>query len=161
MRQECQCCGESKVMRQTRPFDHDTDATCCDDCAAEFDKSGMGNFQIFMHQRVPTRKQIVTLLLEFFKQDRCKVALWLRVPNPNLGATPWAMIRMGRSWKLLKWIQARLDENKPPEAATVFVCGRGMKKPGKKYKCTKCKKYFQDSESYKMHLCPKVSGQPN
>lgn len=42
---------------------------------------------------------------------------------------------------------------------TVFICGRGLKKPGTKYKCTKCEKYFESSEAWKIHECPKVSSQ--
>lgn len=38
---------------------------------------------------------------------------------------------------------------------TVFICGRGMKNPGKKYKCTKCNQYFPSSDDYKKHECPK------
>lgn len=37
----------------------------------------------------------------------------------------------------------------------VFICGRGVNNPGKKYKCIECEKYFKSSEEWKNHECEK------
>ena len=51
-----------------------------------------------------------------FFNDLEKTALWLRLPNLNLGgSSPIQMMRNGRSDRLLKWILNALDENETPK----------------------------------------------
>jgi hypothetical protein len=45
------------------------------------------------------------------------------------------------------------DDQQP---ITMFICGRGMKNPGLKYKCKKCEKYFNGSLAYTNHECKPV-----
>lgn len=52
---------------------------------------------------------ICTLVAEYFEGDAKKTAIWFNTPNPSLGdISPKAMVRLGRSNKLIKFIaQAR------------------------------------------------------
>jgi hypothetical protein len=56
----------------------------------------------------------VSLVSEFFSGDQAKTKLWFSTPNPLLGdIPPIDMIKMGRERKLLSFVQAALNENKP------------------------------------------------
>lgn len=56
--------------------------------------------------------QCIELLSEFFKGSE-KMVVWMQTKNPLLGDyTPFEIIAAGRSEKLLKFIQAQLEENK-------------------------------------------------
>ena len=50
--------------------------------------------------------KIFKLILEFFKGDIDKATFWLNTNNPNLGASPAKLMGMGRSQKLLNWIES-------------------------------------------------------
>lgn len=53
----------------------------------------------------------LNLVGNFFK-DKEKTTLWFHIPNPLLGnVSPRDMIRLGRSKKLLKFIQTTLEES--------------------------------------------------
>ena len=52
---------------------------------------------------------IIILLTTFFKNDESKVAMWLDSKNPLLGLQrPIEMIKIGRSKKLLKFMEVQL-----------------------------------------------------
>lgn len=54
----------------------------------------------------------INLVGSYFDNQE-KTILWFQIPNPLLGGiSPRDMIRIGRFRKLLKFIQAGLDENK-------------------------------------------------
>lgn len=60
----------------------------------------------------PINVEIICNVHSFFNNFE-KTALWLRLDNRNLGATPLVMMRSGRSKKLLQWIEQALDTNRP------------------------------------------------
>lgn len=41
------------------------------------------------------------------------------------------------------------------DQVTVFICGRGKRKQGPKFKCVECRQYFESSAEYRLHKCPK------
>jgi len=54
----------------------------------------------------------INLVGRFFENDLAKTVMWFHTPNPLLGnLSPRELIRMGRSAKLLKFIQIALSEN--------------------------------------------------
>jgi len=58
-------------------------------------------------------EKIKSMLLEFFKGDEEKVALWLSSPNPHLGnATPNHMFDIGRAHKVYEFVRAAREENR-------------------------------------------------
>ncbi len=58
-------------------------------------------------------KKAFALVIEFFGGDATKARIWFSTPNPLLGnVAPADMILMGRAKKLLKFIEARLAENR-------------------------------------------------
>lgn len=58
------------------------------------------------------QKKIMDLIMEFFKQDIVKTCTWFMTANPLLGnIAPVVMLRMGRTEKLLKFIQSLKEEN--------------------------------------------------
>lgn len=55
---------------------------------------------------------IITLLMSHFSNDESKVAVWLDEVNPILGnQRPIEMIQVGRSQKLLDFIEVSIMEN--------------------------------------------------
>jgi len=62
------------------------------------------------------KEKILALVTDFFKGDLKKLNLWLSTPNYGLGGiSPNVMMAVGRSKKLLKWVEQSLEENGPPE----------------------------------------------
>jgi len=60
-----------------------------------------------------TNKEILRLVLDFFKGNQAKTKIWFRSVNPLLGnVKPIDMINIGRSEKLMKFVVNKLDENK-------------------------------------------------
>jgi len=56
----------------------------------------------------------IVLVMEFFK-DPQKTKLWFETPNPQLGGiAPSDMIKLGRTRKLLAFVQTAVQENAPP-----------------------------------------------
>lgn len=52
------------------------------------------------------------LIKDFFKNDEAKTIAWFNCPNPGLGGiTPLHMIKVGRSAKLIKFIESSLEGN--------------------------------------------------
>lgn len=57
--------------------------------------------------------KITYLLLSFFNNDLNQVLLWLETKNPMLGGvSPFDMCDLGRTGKLLKFVEHTLAENK-------------------------------------------------
>jgi hypothetical protein len=51
-------------------------------------------------------------VLEFFENNHNKAMLWFHTENPMLGnVKPYDMIILGKKARLLKFIQAQLEEN--------------------------------------------------
>lgn len=62
----------------------------------------------------------IILGVHCFFNDIEKTALWLNTQNLNLGGVkPTDLMNKGRSEFLLKWINERLDENRPFDEETV------------------------------------------
>lgn len=58
------------------------------------------------------QKKIMSLLMEFFKQDIEKVIWWMTTQNPLLGnVAPVVFLRLGRTDKLLKFIEGLISKN--------------------------------------------------
>lgn len=56
------------------------------------------------------RKEIASLLMEFFNKDADKVKLWLKTPNPLFGGlSPKTMSASGMDSKLLKIIKNQMS----------------------------------------------------
>lgn len=54
------------------------------------------------------------LVLDFFKNDKEKVNTWFMTENPGLGdVSPISMVMVGRSKKLLAFVESRLEELRP------------------------------------------------
>lgn len=55
--------------------------------------------------------KIFKLILQFFDDDSEKATNWINTPNPNIGnVAPCDMIAVGRSEKLLKYIEGCKDD---------------------------------------------------
>lgn len=54
------------------------------------------------------------LIYKHFKSIK-KTFKWFRTHNPLLGVTPFDMLTVGRSEKLLRFIENQLEENEPPD----------------------------------------------
>jgi hypothetical protein len=66
----------------------------------------------FKEEELPIQLEIMNLLIDHYKETNL-VMLWLKTKNPVLrNRTPMEMIRAGEGKKLLKFIQASLEENK-------------------------------------------------
>lgn len=76
--------------------------------SVRFDKK----IPIELTERVTEWATAIGLVHSFFK-DESKTILWFKVPNPLLGdVAPRDMIKVGRSKKLLKFIQTALEESR-------------------------------------------------
>lgn len=67
---------------------------------------------IELRERIEEWALAINLVASFFKTTE-KTIMWFKIPNPLLGnISPRDMIRLGRSKKLMKFIQTALNENK-------------------------------------------------
>lgn len=57
-------------------------------------------------------QETICLLLEHFKKDPGKSALWMMTPNPSLGnSVPFEFFLRGRGHKVLSFVKNALEEN--------------------------------------------------
>lgn len=55
------------------------------------------------------------LLIPFFPDEPAKVEWWLMTRNPHFGdISPYALIRLGRTHKVVQFIEAAKRDNEPP-----------------------------------------------
>jgi len=70
---------------------------------------------IELRERIEEWAIAINLVGSFFNEAN-KTMMWFKVPNPLLGnMTPRDMIRIGRSKRLMRFIQTALGENKKAE----------------------------------------------
>lgn len=66
------------------------------------------------------RAHIVKLVRDLMHWDREKALSWLHTSNPHFGsASPYDLVKVGRTHKVLRFIEAAKDENSPPEIEKV------------------------------------------
>jgi len=71
-------------------------------------------FKLFEPGESERQRKIADLVMGFFKDEE-KTRLWFHTENPMLGGIrPIDLIKLGRSEKLLKFVQTAIKENKRP-----------------------------------------------
>lgn len=72
--------------------------------------------------QIATVRACYIAVLHFFEHDRKKARLWFRTANPLLGdISPRDMVRIGRAWKLARFIRNQIAENYLPGEEPVWL----------------------------------------